>query len=160
MLFPSVELTTADGHPLLLLMDPSRTEHHIDDLLSRLDVPIDARGTDVGRSRPSVEQILDQCDENTLVIGTHINGPGGLLEHAGQQRGEVLRNRTLAAAEVYPGQDLEAYWLDGSLREIGRRTPQVHSSDGHCLADIGRRYTLGEDDAAGSGRLALNAAGR
>ena len=94
MLFPSVELTTADGHPLLLLMDPSRTEHHIDDLLSRLDVLIDARGTDAGRSRLSVEHILDQCDENTLVIGTHVNGPGGLLEHAGQQRGEALRNRT------------------------------------------------------------------
>ena len=141
VLFPGVELTAIDGRHLLLLMDPSRTGGHVDDLLSRLEVPVDERRTDAGRSRLSVEQILDECDESVLVIGAHVNGPKGLLSHSGQQRIAELRHRRLAAVEIDPNCDLAARWLDGSMSEIGRRIPQVLSSDAHRLEDLGRRYT-------------------
>ena len=47
----------------------------------------------------------------------------------------------MAAAEVDPTLDVDRTWLDGSLPEIGRRIPEVHSSDSHCFGETGRRYT-------------------
>ena len=36
VVFPGVELTAGDGYHLLLLMDPSRNQQHVNDLLSRV----------------------------------------------------------------------------------------------------------------------------
>ena len=141
VLFPGVELTTADNCHLLLLMDPTRTATHVEDLLSRVEVPVDERGKQDGRSSLGVEQILKQCDDDVLVVGAHVNGPRGLLEHSGQRRSAELRSRRLAAAEVDPTLDVDRTWLDGSLPEIGRRIPEVYSSDSHCFGETGRRYT-------------------
>jgi hypothetical protein len=140
-LFPGVELTAADGCHLLLLMDPTRTATHIDDLLSRVDIPVEARNRPDGRSPLSVEQILKECGDDVLAIGAHVNGPRGLLDHSGEQRNAELRNRRLAAAEVDPTRPVDRRWLDGGLPEIGRRVPELHSSDSHSLADMGRRCT-------------------
>ena len=140
-LFPGVELTAADGCHLLLLMDPARTATHVDDLLSRVDVPVEARNRPDGRSPLSVEQILKKCGDDVLAIGAHVNGPRGLLDHSGEQRIAELRNRRLAAVEVDPARDVDCKWLDGSLPEIGRRIPELNSSDSRSLAELGRRYT-------------------
>ncbi len=140
VLFPGVELTTADGCHLLLLMDPARDASHVEDLLSKVEVPLDERGRRDGRSPLSVEQVLRRCSDNVLVIGAHVNGPRGLLAHSGEQRLAELRNHRLAAAEVDPTRDIDRSWLDGKP-QTGRRIPEVHSSDSHCVADLGRRYT-------------------
>ena len=139
-LFPGVELTTADGCHLLLLMDPARDASHVEDLLSKVEVPVDERGKRDSRSPLSVEQVLRRCSDNVLVIGAHVNGPRGLLAHSGEQRLAELRNHRLAAAEVDPTRDIDRSWLDGKP-QTGRRIPEVHSSDSHCVADLGRRYT-------------------
>ena len=141
VLFPGVELTAADGCHLLLLMDPTRTATHVDDLLSRVDIPVEARNRPDARSPLSIEQILKACGNDVLAIGAHVNGPLGLLDHSGQQRIAELRNRRLAAVEVDPDRDVDRRWLDGSLPEIGRRIPELHSSDSHSLTELGRRCT-------------------
>ena len=140
VLFPGVELTASDGCHLLLLMDPAREGRHIEDLLSKAKVPIEARSREDARSSLGVEQILDQFGDEVVVIGAHVNGPCGLLEHSGQQRLAELRNRRLAAAEVDPNKAIDRSWLDGKP-ETGRQIPEVRASDSHCLQDQGRRYT-------------------
>ncbi len=141
VLFPGVELTASDGCHLLLLMDPVRTANHVEDLLSRLEIPIELRGTLEGRSSLSVEQILKECGDDVLVVGAHVNGQRGLLDHTGEQRIAELRNSRLAAVQVDPDLDIDRRWLDGSLPEIGRRIPELHSSDSHSLDELGRRFT-------------------
>ena len=141
VLFPGVELTAGDGTHLLLLMDPDREQRHVDDLLSRMEVPADGRGQQDARSLLSVEQILDRCGHDVLVVGAHVNGPDGLLQLEGQQRIAVLQNRGLVAVEVDPCKEIQNHWLDGSQSQIGRPISQVWSSDGHCFDELGQRFT-------------------
>ena len=141
VLFPGVEMTVGGVH-LLVLVDPACREQHVDDLLSRVGIPVDTRGSEHARSRSGVEQILDELGKEAVVVGAHVNGPRGILfELEGQQRLGILRNANLAAVEVDPDADLDESWLDGSKSEIGRTIPQVWASDGHGLADLGRRFT-------------------
>ncbi len=140
-LYPGVELTASDGTHLILVMDPDKSQQHIEALLSTMKVPVDQRGKQTGRSTLSVEQILDQCESDVLVVGAHINGPDGLLSQDGLQRIEELRDPTLAAVEIDPARHLETKWIDGSLPEIGRQLPRIWSSDGHNLSQIGQRFT-------------------
>lgn len=142
VLFPGVGLTTGDGCHLLLLMDPSRQGRHVEDLLSRLEVPVDGRNNPGSGSPLSTRQVLERCDDRVIVIAAHVNGPHGLLtERGGQPRIKELRNRRPAAAEVDPRRDSESRWLDGGIPEVGRRIPELHSSDSYRLEELGRRYT-------------------
>ena len=50
VLFPGVEVTASDGIHLLLLMDPSCSHQHIDDLLTRVEIPVEQRGCQQARS--------------------------------------------------------------------------------------------------------------
>jgi energy-coupling factor transporter ATP-binding protein EcfA2 len=146
VVFPGVELTASNGCHLLLLMDPSCNQQHVDDLLSRVGVPVDDRGKQTARSPLSVENILDECGDNALVIGAHVNGSDderthSLLHCGGMQRIEVLRNAKLAGVEVQPDLDCDETWLDGSKPEVGRKLSQVWGSDSHSLDRIGQRFT-------------------
>ena len=142
VLFPGVEITTSDGVHLLLLMDPDCKQQHIDALLSKVKIPVDKRGAETARSRLGIEQILEECGGDTLIIGAHVNTDAGLLqEHDGQQRIAVLRHQNLAAVEVHPNKEIDESWLDGSRSEIKRRLPQVWASDGHDFNELGRRFT-------------------
>ena len=140
-LFPGVELTAGDGVHLLLLMDPIRTREHIDDFLSKVEIPVEQRGKHTAQSSLSIKQILDRCGDDALVLGAHVNGSNGLLEHDGQQRIVVLQHPNLAAVEVNPDEEVDKSWLDGSRPEIRCRLSQVWCSDGHSLATLGRRFT-------------------
>ena len=146
IIFPGVELTANDGCHLLLIMDPSSDQQHVDDLLSRVEVPVDDRGKDKARTPLSVEQILEECGDETLVIGAHANGThedrtSSLLRFSGQQRIAVLRNPKLAGVEIQPDLDCDYTWLDGSKPEVGRKVSQVWGSDSHSFQSIGRRFT-------------------
>ena len=146
VVFPGVELTSSNGCHLLLLMDPSCNQQHVDDLLSRVDVPVDDRGKQTARSPLSVENILDECADDALVIGAHVNVADGerthsLLHCGGMQRIEVLHNAKLAGVEVQPDLDCDETWLDGSKPEVGRKLSQVWGSDSHSLDRIGQRFT-------------------
>ena len=157
VLFPGVEVTANDGAHLLMLMDPTRTRQHVEDFLSRIKLPVDGRGLKDARSPLSVEQILDACPEDALVIGAHVNQPGGLLEHDGQQRIAELRHPLLAAVEVVPDFPVDESWIDGRRPEIGRTIPRLSGSDSHRLDQFGRRGTwikMTRPDAEGL-RLAL-----
>ena len=141
-LFPGVEITASDGVHLLLLMDPGCTQQYVEEFLAKVDIPVNQRGRDTARSSLSVEQILNKCGDDTLIVGAHVNRPCGLLEeHDGQQRLAVLRHRNLAAVEVDPAKEIDESWLNGSKDEIKRRLPQVWSSDGHSFDALGRRFT-------------------
>ena len=140
-LFPGVELTASDGVHLLLLMDPSCTREHIEEVLARVEIPVEQRGRQTARSSFSVEEILKRCGDDALIIGAHVNGPDGLLGHEGLQRIAVLQHRNLAAVEVNPDAEIDESWLDGSRPEIRRILSRVWCSDGHSFADLGRRFT-------------------
>ena len=141
VLFPGVELTVADGCHLLLISGPEAGQETIDDLLSRVDVPVGERGERAARSALSVETILERCGDQTLVIAAHVNRSAGLLEHERQQRLAELGNPSLAAVEVHPDHELDESWLDGSKPEIGREVAQIWASDSHSFEDIGKRFT-------------------
>lgn len=55
VLFPGVEVTASDGVHLLLLMDPSCSHQHIDDLLTRVEIPVEQRGQ--GREGPEQHRL-------------------------------------------------------------------------------------------------------
>lgn len=140
--FPGVELTASDGVHLLLLMDPSCTHQHIDDLLSRMDVPVEKRSCATARSKLSIEKILDECGEDAIVIAAHVNGESGLLQKLeGQQRIAVLNHRNLTAVEIDPDKEIDESWIDGSKKEVGRQLSQVWSSDAHSYVTLGERFT-------------------
>ena len=146
VVFPGIELTANDGCHLLLIMDPSCNQQHVNDLLSRVEVPVDDRGKDTARSTLSVEQILEECGDDCLVIGAHANGTHesrthSLLQLGGQQRIAVLRNPKLAGVEIQPDLDCDNTWLDGSKPEVGRKVSQVWGSDSHSFQSIGQRFT-------------------
>ena len=140
-LFPGVELTAVDGTHLLALLDPGRTQEHVDDLLSTVEIPVDQRGQRGAYSALSVVQILERCSDRALVVGAHVNGKHGLLSMDGQQRLSVLRHPCLVAAEVDPDQHLDEHWIDGSRPEVGRRISPVWFSDGHSFDTLGQRFT-------------------
>ena len=157
VLFPGVEITATDGVHLLVVMDPSRKVQHVEDFLSRVEIPVDKRGDDTARSPFSVEKILDWCPEDALMIGAHINQAGGLLTHCGQQRIAVLGHTHLAAVEVVPDLPIDESWIDGSKPEVGRSIPRLWGSDSHRPDEFGRRFTwvkMTKPDAGGL-RLAL-----
>ena len=140
--FPGVEITASDGVHLLVLMDPVFGEGHVEDLLSRVGIAVDDRGTQLARSKLSVEKILEEVGVDALILGPHVNGPKGILAvHEGQQRLAVLRDSRLAAVEIDPDRDLDESWLDGSKAEVGRRISRVWSSDAHEFEELGRRFT-------------------
>ena len=141
VVFPGVELTANDGCHLLVLMDPSRNQQHVDAVLSRVEVPVDDRGKHTARSPLSIEKILEECGDDVLVIGAHVNGPDGLLQLSGEQRIAVLQNTTLSGVEIQPDLDCVSAWLDGSKSVVGRKLSQVWGSDSHSYDSIGQRFT-------------------
>ncbi len=141
VVFPGVELTANDGSHLLLLMDPSASETHVASLLSQVGIAVDQQGSQEARSSLSIEQILDQCGDETLIIGAHVNSAHGLLQHCGQQRIAELRHPRLAAVEINPDEAIDGSWLDGSKAEIGRILSEVWASDGHTFDRLGQRFT-------------------
>ena len=145
-IFPGVELTANDGCHLLLIVDPSCNQQHINDLLSRVEVPVDDRGKDTARSSLSVEHILKECGDDALVIAAHANRTHpdrthSILQYSGQQRISVLRNPKLAGVEIQPDLDYNNTWLDGSKPEVGRKVSQIWGADSHSFQSIGRRFT-------------------
>ena len=157
ILYPGVEITASDGVHLLVLMDPTCTDQHVEDFLSRVKIPVDNRGDETARSSFSVEQILEQCPDHALIVGAHINQPRGLLNRCGQQRIAELQHPRLAAVEVVPDHPIDESWIDGSKPEIGRSIPKLWNSDSHALDQFGRRFTwvkMTKPDAGGL-RLAL-----
>ncbi len=140
--FPGAEITASDGVHLLLLLDPSRGEEHVEDLLSRVEIAVDKRGTDLARSKLNVEQILEKIGGDALILGPHVNGPKGLLTvQDGHERLAVLADPRLSAVEIDPEREVDHSWLDGSKPEVGRRISQIWSSDAHSFEELGRRFT-------------------
>lgn len=141
-MFPGVEITANDGTHLLALFDPGCKQEHVDEFLSKLEIGVDQRGTHDARSPFSVERLLDlDCERGVIILGAHVNGPHGLLEHLGQQRINELIHPKLAAAEIDPARNIDRTWLDGGRPEIARVIPGIWCSDGHAFEEIGRRFT-------------------
>ena len=156
VIFPGVELTAEDGSHLLLIMDPDDGRDHIQDLLSRARIGVSERGKREALSSLGVNQILDEFGDDAVIIAAHANvGKVGILANlGGRQRLNVLRHSNLAGVEINPDvkispdkglDNLSAEyvqsWLDGSKAEVGRKIPQIYSSDSHRADDIGKRFT-------------------
>ena len=141
VLFPGVELTASGGWHLLVLLDPSRRQEHVEELLSRVGIRPGRRGERTTQSPHSVEAILDELGDEALILGAHANCSRGLLELCGEQRNKVLKHPGLAGVEINPRQESEEKWLDGSIPEVARRIPRIWASDGHSPGDVGRRFT-------------------
>lgn len=150
VIFPGVELTAADNSHLILIADPDDGQARVLHLLSKAQISPSERGKRESRSPMSVEQILDACGEDAVIIAAHVNVSkvGILAKFGGQQRLTVLRHPNLAAVEINPDEGLGSLseedvrpWLNGSKAEVGRKIPQIYSSDSHDANDIGKRFT-------------------
>lgn len=145
VIFPGVELTTENGTHVLLLADPESSDTDVADFLSRVNVLPADRGTKEARSRWSLTKILDELGADAVIVPAHVNKPRGLLKtYDSGSFADILRHDALAAVEVDPegaSPDRHMRWFDGSVPEIGRRIPQIWSSDSHSCGDVGRRFT-------------------
>ena len=117
VLFPGVELTVDDVH-LLCIVNHDRQREHVEALLNQVGIAVDSRGTKNARASISVKDMLDKCDDDTLVLGAHVNGPRGLLIHTGAKRIEELRHPRLAAVEIDPDRNA----MIAGLMVVGRRS--------------------------------------
>ena len=162
VIFPGVEVTASDGVHLLVLVDPARRQEHVEDLLSRVRIPVDDRGTERARSTLSVEQILEELGGGAVLIAAHVNGPKGILTvHEGQQRLAVLGNPHLDAVEIDPEREVDERWFDGSKPEVGGEISRIWSSDAHTTGDLGRRFTwvkMSRPDIEGLGLALMDGA--
>lgn len=141
VIFPGIELTANDGTHLLLVLDPSRSHRHVEEVLARARVPVDQQGRQEARSPLSVEQILEISTDRGVVVAAHANAAKGLLGHSGQQRIIELKDRRLRAVEVDPDLPVDSSWMDGSHREIGRAVPCIWASDSHSRVEAGQRFS-------------------
>ncbi len=141
VLFPGVEITASDGVHLLVLMDPTKMQEHVEELLSKVEIGTEQRGLRCARSSFNVEKILETLGPHAVLVGAHVNRRRGILtEHTGQQRLAVLGSKHLAAVEVDPTEEVDETWLDGSKPQVGRPAC-IWSSDAHALDKVGRRFT-------------------
>ena len=101
IVFPGVELTANDGCHLLLLMDPSCDQQHVDDLLSRVELPVSERGKRTARSHLSVEMILEKCGDDALVIGVENedDAPRAAIRRAHQSLDRLIAEFWQSVAE-------------------------------------------------------------
>lgn len=142
IILPAVELTATDGTHLLLIMGPDCGPQHVEELLTKAEIPVDQRGLQVATSPLSVEQLLAlDCDRGLVIVGAHVNKASGLLEHEGQQRLKELRHPGLIGVEVDPDFSVDETWLDGSRPESPRALHRVWCSDSHGFDQAGRRFT-------------------
>ena len=141
VIYPAVELTANDGTHLLMILDPDRSQQHVEGILASAGITVDQFGRHDSRSSHSVEQIISEFGDNTVVVGAHVNCQHGLLRLDGGQRIDVLCRRGLAAVEVNPCEEVDDRWLDGLIPQVRRRLSRVWSSDGHSLDELGRRFT-------------------
>ena len=154
---PGVEVTTHDRIHLLLIGDGDRSGKHIDDLLARIGIPHEARGTKAARSSQTIEDILQLASsEGWLCVAAHADAVpteqnpsrGALmaaLDDDRQRRMTILDSSRLVAAEVIGADDETLSELRGAGHmNRTRRAPGlalVRFSDAHRLDEIGRRST-------------------
>lgn len=141
VILPGIEITASDGTHLLLVLDPSRSQRHVEAILAGAKIAVDRQGHQEARSRLSVEDLLDVASGGAIVLAAHGNGPNGLLNHDGQQRIAELKDSRLHGVEIDPDHPVDESWLDGSKPEIGRPVPHIWASDSHSRTEAGRRFT-------------------
>ena len=143
VLFPAVEATASDGIHLLLLLDPNATQQHVEKILADIDISVDDQGTQEGQSSLSILNILDNCGNEALIIGAHVNGPKGILTQydSGMPLIKILNHPHLLAVEIDPERESSDKWLDGQQPGVNRSIPQVWSSDSHDYHSLGTRFT-------------------
>lgn len=143
VLFPAVEATASDGVHLLLLLDPNATQQHVEKLLADVDISVDHQGTQEGQSSLSILNILENCGNEALIIGAHVNGPKGILTRysGGIPLINILNHPHLMAVEIDPEKDSFDRWLDGQQPHVNRTIPRIWASDSHEYRSLGTRYT-------------------
>lgn len=142
VIFPGTELTANDGTHLLVVLDPSRSQKHVEEIFAGAQVTVDKQGHPEARSPRSVEQILEIAAGRGVVIAAHANTAKGVLTHAGEQRIAELTDQRLHGVEIDPGLPVDDSWLDGTRGGIQRRAvPRIWASDSHSRAEAGRRFT-------------------
>ncbi|MDE0216029.1 MAG: AAA family ATPase [bacterium] len=143
VLFPAVEATASDGIHLLLLLAPNATQQHVEKILADIDISVDDQGTQEGQSSLSILNILDNCGNEALILGAHVNGPKGILTqyNSGMPLINILNHPHLLAVEIDPEREYSDNWLDGQQTQVNRSIPQVWSSDSHAYDSLGTRFT-------------------
>lgn len=141
VILPGIEITASDGTHLLLVLDPSRSQRHVEAILAGVKIAVGQQGRQEARSPLSVEELLKVASDGAIVLAAHGNGPNGLLNHDGQQRIAELKDPRLHGVEIDPGRPVDESWLDGSKPEIGRPVPHIWASDSHSRTEASRRFT-------------------
>ena len=140
---PGMELTTRDGH-LLVLFDPLAGEAASEALLSCLAVPDVQRGNGsyiLGASM--LEAVAAARGVGATCIPAHIDRwPNGFLERqiSFRTREAIVCSPQLNAVEITLAHT-QALWEAGAMPPYSRPMTCVRGSDAHGLKEIGRRPT-------------------
>jgi hypothetical protein len=160
---PGMELTTRDGH-LLVLFDPQLGSRASEDLLSTVALPHTERGNGSFLLRiPMVEAVQAAVALGALAIPAHVDRwPNGFLEKQISFRvREAIVMHSLVTAMEITLPSTQRQWETGCMPPYAKPLACVRGSDSHGLKEVGRRPTwllAGGTDFA-SVRLAVMAPG-
>lgn len=137
---PGAEITTPEGH-ILALFDIDCEVTKIEDLLVRIGIPRNQHGREEAISTSHAEEIIREIQKaGGLSIAAHANENNGLLKTKGQYKLKIVPMQELAALELTKQGDIERFCV-GKVSQDYAAKACTHSSDSHCLAEIGRRVT-------------------
>ncbi|MFN8559446.1 MAG: hypothetical protein U0531_19605 [Dehalococcoidia bacterium] len=142
--FPSMEITTAQGH-LLALFDPPTRCGTLRDLLADLSVPDHHHGNGSHVIGPAMADVIDAVTAaGGLAIPAHVDRwPNGFLEAPSdlRTRRAIHEHEHIVAIEItLPA--TQAAWQAGATPGYRRPLACVQGSDAHATYEVGRRPTL------------------
>jgi len=140
---PGMELTTRDGH-LLVLFDPQLGSRASEELLSTVSLPHSERGNGSFVLRiPMIEAVQAAVGLGALPIPAHVDRwPNGFLEKqiSFRVREEIVMHSLVTAVEItLPS--TQRQWETGCMPPYAKPLACVRGSDSHGLTEVGRRPT-------------------
>ena len=157
--FPGVEVSTRQGH-LLVLFDVDADQNHMEDFLIHVGVERENWGCLNFSTSKGIKDVANAIEKRGgIAIAAHADGDKGFLNFItdAAERRRVYSSQNLWAIEIAALTDKTKH-QSGTLYPEGRKMTCLHFSDSHKLEkDIARRHTflkMGERSVSGL-KLAL-----
>ena len=153
VLFPGVELTTAEDIHLLAIFGPDKDGSAVSSLLGEVGIQGHPEGDAAFQLRDSIKTILENAGKGAfdcIFIPAHVNGQKGLIRNGNARtKAEVLAHTAIYALECSWNANFD--WIaeiDPVSDSQNKVFSTVYGSDSHDLSEIGRRSTWVRMEAA------------
>lgn len=146
VIFPGVELTTAEDIHLLAIFGPDKDGSAISSLLGEVGIQGRQEGDAALQLRDGIKTILENAGKGAfdcIFIPAHVNGPKGLITDGNARaKLEVLAHTAIYALECSWNTNFDwAAEIDPVSDSQNKVFSTVYGSDSHDLSEIGRRST-------------------